>query len=158
MVSVPTVEGRCDIHASVHKGRVEGDDERKVPQRNIAKGECQCERIESSRRESGNDQRGDEKTIAMDEWEKERGYGEESCGKQQHAPWPQQPSQVDGERADKHQRRIEGTVEPGTVVKAYANVPLQIGETETEHSAGKSNEPGASDHSQDTEKRTRRYF
>src|SRR4029077_2187628 len=65
---------------------------------------------------------------------------------------------VDGERADKHERCIKGTVEPGTVVEAYAHVALQIGKAKVEHAAGKGDEPGASDDSQDTEKRTRRYF
>src|ERR1700731_4862116 len=94
----------------------------------------------------------------MDEWASKRSYGEKSCGKQQHAPRAQQPSKVDGERADKHERCIEGTVEPGAIVEAYANVPLQIGKAETEHTAGKGDESGASDDSQNTQQGTRRYF
>ena len=35
---------------------------------------------------------------------------------------------------------------------------LQIGKAKVEHAAGEGDEPGASDDSQDTEKRTRRYF
>src|ERR1700735_5818469 len=94
----------------------------------------------------------------MDEWQKKRGCGEKPCRKQQHAPWPQQPSEEDSKRADKHERRIEGTVEPGAIVEAYANVPLQVGKAETEHAAGKGDESGASHDSQNTEKRSRRYF
>src|ERR1700691_5681731 len=94
----------------------------------------------------------------MDEWERKRSYGEKSCGKQQHAPRAQQPSKVDGERADKHERCIEGTVEPGAIVEANANVAFQIGKAETEHAAGKGDESCAGDDSQDTEKRARRYF
>src|SRR5579864_7464153 len=94
----------------------------------------------------------------MDERKKERGNGEKSCRQQQDPPRPQQTANVDSERADKHERRIEGTVEPGTVVEAYAHVALQIGKAKVEHAAGKGDEPGASDDSQDAEKRTRRYF
>src|ERR1700722_7508587 len=94
----------------------------------------------------------------MDEREQERGCGEKSGRKQEHAPGPQQPSEVDSERADKHERRIEGTVEPGAIVEAYANVPLQIGKAKTQHAPRKGHEPGAGDNTEDAEKRTRRYF
>ena len=46
-----------------------------------AKGERQRERIESARGQPGNDQRSNQKTVAMDEREIERGYGENSCRK-----------------------------------------------------------------------------
>src|ERR1700731_3738363 len=94
----------------------------------------------------------------MDEREKQRGYGEKSRRKQEHAPWPQQPPEVNREWADKHERCIESAVEPGAIVEAHANVPLQIGKAETQHPDGKGDESGANDDSQDTEKRTRRYL
>ena len=89
----------------------------------------------------------------MDEREKDRHRGEESSGKQEYAPRPEQTSEVDTERADKHERCIEGTVEPGAVVEAYANVAFQIGKAETEHAAGKGDESGACDDSHNAEKR-----
>src|ERR1700729_3680260 len=94
MVSIPAIERRRDVYRPVHKGRVEGDRERKVSQRNVAKGKRQCERIERACGQPGNDQCSNQKTVAMDEREKQRGYGEKSRRKQEHAPWPQQPPEV----------------------------------------------------------------
>src|SRR5580704_5732276 len=124
MVSIPSIERGCDVYSSIHKGRVKSNGERKVAQRNLAKGERQHEGIERARTEAGNDKRNHQQTVAMDKRKKDGNDGKHSRSKQQNEARPQQPSDVDSKRADEHERCIVGTVKPGAVVVAYANVAL----------------------------------
>ena len=94
----------------------------------------------------------------MDKREKDASKSEDASGKEQNAPWSQQPTQIDSERPDEHERRVIRTVKPSAVVETYAYMTLQIGKAETEHSAGQSNESRSYDDSQDSKQRPRRDF
>jgi hypothetical protein len=56
----------------------------------------------------------------------EREYGR-SC--EQDPPHSQHSSQINGERSDEHQRNIEGTSDPGTLIVADSKAALQISKT-----------------------------
>src|SRR5271165_6478726 len=71
------------------------------------------------------------------------GYGEDSSREEKDAAGPQQTSDVDNERPDKHERRIVGAVEPRTLVVTDTDMTLQIRHPQRKHAAGKRDQPGA---------------
>src|SRR5258705_13919878 len=94
----------------------------------------------------------------MDEREKRASQSEDAGGEQQDAPRPEQPPEINCERADEHQRGVVGAVKPGAVVEAYADMPFQIGKAERKHADSKRDEPSAYDDTQNSDQRPRGNF
>src|SRR5271165_744000 len=81
------------------------------------------------------------------------GNGEYSSREQQDAAWPQQTSDVDDERPDKHQGRIVGAVQPCALVVTNADMTLQISKPQRKHAAGKRDQPGADEDAEYSQQR-----
>ena len=94
----------------------------------------------------------------MDERKIDAGKREDAGGEQQDATRSEQPSQVDTERADKHQRGVEGAIQPGAGVVAYAEVTPKVRHSQGKHAAGESDESGASHDAEDPDQRAFGHF
>ena len=106
----------------------------------------------------GKNQRGEKQRVAVYEWKKGASQSEDCGGAEQNASRAQQSSEIDGEWPDEHQRCVVGAIQPGAVVEAYADMPLQIRKTETQHAAGERHQSRAEDDTKNSEQGTRRDF
>src|ERR1700745_3623995 len=106
MVSVPAVERRRDVHRTVHEGCVQGNGQRKVSKRNVAKREREREWIKCSGGQASQECQRNHQTVTVQQRQKDKQHGEERGGCEQDPPWSHQTAEIYGERANKHQAKV----------------------------------------------------
>ena len=81
-------------------------------------------------------------------------YGKNAYCKQKDAAWSEYTSEVHTKWADKHDRSVIGTVEPGAGIIADAEMTFQVRQPQAKHAAGKCDESGSDDHAQYSHERS----
>src|SRR6266853_6025338 len=116
MVPVPTVERGRDVYRTIHEGCVQGNCERKVSKRNVAKSEREREWIERAGGQATQNHHCNHQAVTVHEGQEDKQHSEECCGCEQDAPRSHQAAEIHGEGADKHQADIEGGANPRALV------------------------------------------
>src|SRR6516164_11586171 len=126
MFPVPAEKGGSNVDGAIDEGRIQSNSERKIAKRNVPQCKGQGQRIKRSRGQSGEDQRGDEQAVVVDERKKGADHREDRGRKQENPSWPDQRAEIDGEGSDEHQSDVIGAADPRAVVKTDSEVAFEI--------------------------------
>ena len=127
MFAEPAIKRGSDVDSAVDERGVQCERERKKAKRDTAKGEGQGEGVEGARSESGEDERGDEQAVVVDERQKHTEQREGGGREDKYSTRAEQSAEIDGEWADEHERDIEGAADPRAVVETDAQGAFKVG-------------------------------
>lgn len=126
MVTAPPVQGGCKVHGAVHKTRIERQRKGKEASWDAAQGERQRQGIERARGQPRKREPCKEKTVIVNERQKETDHRKCNGCYYEDAAGTQKTAEIHRERTDEHEGDIECAPHPRPLIVGDAQTAFEV--------------------------------